>query len=49
MLRLHEPSVTALMALVTNAAEPGSLLTRALVQAARDAGIAAALDGAAES
>jgi len=49
VLRLHEPSVTALLALVTHAAEPGSPLTRALVQAARDTGIAATLDGAAHS
>lgn len=34
VLRLEEPSVTALIALVTNAAEPGSPLTRALVQMA---------------
>jgi DNA-binding transcriptional LysR family regulator len=39
MLRLHNPSVTALMALVTTAVEPGSVVTRALVQTARDAGI----------
>jgi len=36
---LHDPSVTALMALVTAAAEPGSVVTRALVQTARSAGI----------
>ena len=48
-LGLHEPSVTALLALVTDATEPGSPLTRALVQTARDAGIAATLDGAAHS
>lgn len=40
VLRLHGPSVTAPMVLVTNAAEPGSLVTRALVQIARDAEIA---------
>jgi DNA-binding transcriptional LysR family regulator len=45
VLRLERPSVTALIALVTNAAEPGSLLTRALIQTARDAGITDALDG----
>lgn len=39
VLRLHNPSVTALMALVTTAADPGSVVTRALVQTARDAGI----------
>jgi DNA-binding transcriptional LysR family regulator len=39
MLRLHNPSVTALMALVTTAVEPGSVVTRALVQTARDVGI----------
>ena len=39
VLRLHNPSVTALMALVTIAADPGSVVTRALVQTARDAGI----------
>ena len=49
VLRLPGPSVTALLALVTHAAEPGSPLTRALVQVARDAGIAATLDGAADS
>jgi DNA-binding transcriptional LysR family regulator len=39
VLQLHSPSVTALMALVTSKAEPGSVLARALVQAARDARI----------
>jgi DNA-binding transcriptional LysR family regulator len=39
VLRLHDPSVTAPMVLVTNAAEPGSVVTRTLVQTARDAGI----------
>lgn len=34
VLRLHNPSVTAPMVLVTNAAEPGSVVTRALVQTA---------------
>jgi DNA-binding transcriptional LysR family regulator len=43
VLRLHDPSVTALMALVTSAAEPGSVVTRALIQCARDVDIAAAL------
>lgn len=38
-LRLHEPSITAPMVLVTNAEEPGSVVTRALVQTARDASI----------
>ncbi len=42
-LRLERPSVTALIALVTNGAEPGSLLTRALIHTARDAGIGEAL------
>jgi DNA-binding transcriptional LysR family regulator len=46
VLRLHQPSVKALLALVTHPAEPGSPVTRALVQTARDAGIAASLDGA---
>jgi DNA-binding transcriptional LysR family regulator len=46
VLRLHQPSVNALLALVTHPAEPGSPVTRALVQTARGAGIAAALDGA---
>ena len=44
VLRLHNPSVRALMALVTNAAEPGSVVTRALVQAARDADIGDVFD-----
>jgi DNA-binding transcriptional LysR family regulator len=39
VLQLRGPSVTALMALVTNAAEPGSVIARALVQIARDAGL----------
>jgi DNA-binding transcriptional LysR family regulator len=43
VLRLRRPSVTALIALVTNRAEPGSLLTRALQQTAREARIGAAL------
>jgi DNA-binding transcriptional LysR family regulator len=43
VLRLHDPSVTALMALVTSAAEPGSVVTRALIQAAHDVDIAVAL------
>jgi len=45
VLRLDRPSVTALIALVTTRVEPVSLLTRALVQAARNARIAAALAG----
>ena len=45
VLRLQEPSVTALLALVTHAGEPGSPLTRALVRTARDTGIAATLEG----
>jgi DNA-binding transcriptional LysR family regulator len=43
VLALHNPSITALMALVTSAAEPGSVVTRALVQCARDIDISAAL------
>jgi DNA-binding transcriptional LysR family regulator len=43
VLRLEQPSVTAVIALVTSAAEPGSVLARALVQTAREAGIAAAV------
>ena len=39
VLRLHQPSVTALIALVTNKAEPGSVLTHALLETARDARI----------
>ncbi len=39
VLRLHSPSVTSLMALVTNNAEPGSVLARALVQTAQQARI----------
>lgn len=38
-LRLDNPSVTALIALVTDAAQPGSVLARALTQTARDARI----------
>jgi DNA-binding transcriptional LysR family regulator len=47
VLRLDHPSVTALIALVTNKAEPGSLITRALIQTARDAGIGQAVGGSA--
>jgi DNA-binding transcriptional LysR family regulator len=43
VVALHEPAVTALMALVTHSAEPGSPVTRALVQTARESGIAEAL------
>jgi DNA-binding transcriptional LysR family regulator len=43
MLRLRRPSVTALIALVTNRAEPGSLLARALRRTAREARMGAAL------
>jgi DNA-binding transcriptional LysR family regulator len=43
VLGLQRPSVTALIALVTNRAEPGSLLVRALRQTARAARIGAAL------
>ncbi|ORV52005.1 LysR family transcriptional regulator [Mycobacterium europaeum] len=45
VLRLERPSVTALIALVTNRAEPGSLLARALRQTALEARIAETLDG----
>ena len=45
-----EPAVDAVIAifippLVTNAAEPGSVVTRALLQTVRDAGIGTAVDG----
>jgi DNA-binding transcriptional LysR family regulator len=43
VVALHDPLVTALMALVTHSAEPGSPVTRALVQTARESGIADAL------
>jgi len=43
VLALHNPSITALMALVTSAAEPGSVVTRALIQCARDVDIPAVL------
>ena len=43
VLRLRRPSVTALIALVTNRAEPGSLLARALRRTAREARIGATL------
>jgi DNA-binding transcriptional LysR family regulator len=36
VLRLDNPSVTAVIALVTNAGEPGSVLARALIQTAQD-------------
>jgi hypothetical protein len=36
---LHDPVVTALMALVATAAEPGSVVTPVLVQIAPSAGI----------
>ncbi|MDT5347056.1 MAG: hypothetical protein QOH91_343 [Mycobacterium sp.] len=36
VLRLEKPAVTAVIALVTSKAEPGSLLARALVQVARE-------------
>ncbi|GBG38055.1 LysR family transcriptional regulator [Mycobacterium montefiorense] len=39
VLRLHDPVVTAPMVLVTSAAEPGSVVTRALIEIARDAAI----------
>jgi DNA-binding transcriptional LysR family regulator len=44
VLRLQRPSVTALIALVTNRAEPGSVLVRALRQTAREARMGAAVD-----
>ena len=43
VLGLRRPSVTALIALVTNRAEPGSLLARALRATAREARIGATL------
>lgn len=43
VLRLRRPSVSALIALVTNRAEPGSLLARALRRTAREARIGATL------
>lgn len=43
VLRLRRPSVTALIALVTNRAEPGSSLTRALRRTAREAHMGATL------
>ena len=39
VLRLHDPSISAVMALVTNKAEPGSVLARALAQTAQEARI----------
>ena len=39
VLRLHDPSITAPMVLVTRAEDPGSVVTRALVQTARDVNI----------
>jgi DNA-binding transcriptional LysR family regulator len=44
-LRLDDPSVTAVVALVTDAAEPGSVLARALTETARHAGIDRVLGG----
>jgi DNA-binding transcriptional LysR family regulator len=41
VLRLHKPSISAVMALVTNKAEPGSVLARALAQTAQEARIGA--------
>ena len=41
VLQLHDPSVTALLALVTHSDEPSSPVTRALVQTARETDIAA--------
>lgn len=43
VLELDSPSVTARIALVTDAVEPGSVLTRALMRTAQNAGIDAAL------
>ena len=45
VLRLEQPSVTALIALVTNKTEPGSLVTRALIETACESGIDVALGG----
>ncbi|OBH27802.1 LysR family transcriptional regulator [Mycobacterium sp. E342] len=45
VVRLERPSVTALIALVTNRTEPGSLLARALRHTAFEARIADTLDG----
>lgn len=44
-LRLHNPSLTAAVALVTSGAQPGSVLARALLQIAQDAAIADVLSG----
>jgi DNA-binding transcriptional LysR family regulator len=41
VLRLHNPSISAVMALVTNKAEPGPVLARALAQTAQEARIGA--------
>ncbi len=41
VLRLHNPSISAVMALVTSKAEPGSVLARALAQTAQEARIGA--------
>jgi DNA-binding transcriptional LysR family regulator len=41
VLRLHNPSISAVMALVTNKAEPGSVLARALAVTAQEARIGA--------
>lgn len=48
VLALDDPAVTAPIALVTAAGEPGSVLVRALVRTARGAGIEAAVARAAE-
>jgi hypothetical protein len=45
VLRLENPSVTAVVALVTNEGRPASVLTRALIQTAQSAGIDDALGG----
>ena len=45
VLSLDSPPITARIALVTNAVEPGSMLTRALVHTAQNADINDALDG----
>ncbi|OHV06514.1 LysR family transcriptional regulator [Mycobacterium talmoniae] len=44
-LQLRDPSLTAPVALVTSAGQPGSVLARTLLQTAREAGIDAALSG----
>ncbi|MFC9790874.1 LysR family transcriptional regulator [Rhodococcus sp. NPDC127528] len=45
VLRLDAPAVTARISLVTDAVEPGSVLTRALIRSVQDAGVDGALAG----